>query len=68
MRRVGFGAPRERRPVHRDGLAVEHGELHTRLEDGRSVVVRPGMSYQGADDAVPHRSSTASAARVFVVE
>ena len=44
------------------------GELHTELRDGRRFVLRPGMSYQVADGAEPHRSSTAAGARLFVVD
>jgi quercetin dioxygenase-like cupin family protein len=44
------------------------GELHTELRDGRQFVLRPGMSYQVADGAEPHRSSTAVGARLFVVD
>ena len=44
------------------------GELHTELADGRTFVLTPGMSYQVADDAEPHRSSTAIGARLFVVD
>jgi quercetin dioxygenase-like cupin family protein len=44
------------------------GELHTELKDGRTFVLRPGMSYQVADNAEPHRSSTAAGARLFVVD
>lgn len=43
------------------------GELHTELEDGRTFTLRPGMSYQVADNAEPHRSSTAIGAKLFVV-
>ena len=48
-------------------LCVE-GELHTELRDGRVVVLRPGMSYQVADDAAPHRSFTPTGARLFIVD
>ena len=48
-------------------LCVE-GELHTELKDGRTFVLKPGMSYQVADDAEPHRSSTASGAKLFIVD
>src|SRR2546428_8092731 len=41
------------------------GELHTELADGRTVVLRPGMSYQVADDAAAHRSRTATGATLF---
>ncbi|HYD63653.1 MAG TPA: DHCW motif cupin fold protein [Noviherbaspirillum sp.] len=44
------------------------GELHTELEDGRVFVLKPGMSYQVADDAEPHRSSTVTGAKLFVVD
>lgn len=48
-------------------LCIE-GELHTELEDGRKFTLRPGMSYQVADNAEPHRSSTDTGARLFVVD
>jgi len=44
------------------------GELHTELEDGRQFVLTPGMSYQVADQAEPHRSSTATGAKLFIVD
>ena len=44
------------------------GELHTALEDGRTFVLKPGMSYQVADNAEAHRSSTPVGARLFVVD
>ena len=44
------------------------GELHTELEDGRSFTLKPGMSYQVADGAEPHRSRTAKGARLFIVD
>ncbi|MBP6706038.1 MAG: DHCW motif cupin fold protein [Achromobacter sp.] len=44
------------------------GELHTELEDGRHFVLTPGMSYQVADQAEPHRSSTPTGARLFIVD
>ena len=48
-------------------LCVE-GELHTVLEDGRTFTLRPGMSYQVADHAEPHRSHTSIGARLFIVD
>ncbi len=48
-------------------LCVE-GELLTELEDGRSFVLKPGMSYQVADDAEAHRSSTNGGAKLFIVD
>lgn len=44
------------------------GELHTELADGRTFVLRPGMSYQVADNAEPHRSSTPTGAKLFIVD
>ena len=48
-------------------LCIE-GELITELEDGRKFTLTPGMSYQVADNAEPHRSSTATGARLFIVD
>src|SRR6266851_4840146 len=44
------------------------GELGTDLADGRSFTLTPGMSYQVADGAEPHRSHTAKGARLFIVD
>ena len=44
------------------------GELHTELADGRQFVLSPGMSYQVADDAEAHRSSTPIGAKLFIVD
>ena len=44
------------------------GELHTELADGRQFVLTPGMSYQVADNAEPHRSSTQSGVKLFIVD
>ncbi|MFN9587375.1 MAG: DHCW motif cupin fold protein, partial [Pseudomonadaceae bacterium] len=49
-------------------ILCQEGELTTELEDGRVFVLKPGMSYQVADGAEAHRSSTASGARLFVVD
>jgi len=49
-------------------LLVLEGELHTELEDGRVIVLQPGMSYEVGDGAAPHRSSTPTGARLFVVD
>ena len=43
------------------------GQLDTELEDGR-FTLKPGMSYQVANNAEPHRSSTAIGARLFIVD
>ena len=44
------------------------GELETTLEDGRVYTLKPGSSYQVADEAEPHRSRTAIGAKLFVVD
>jgi hypothetical protein len=75
-----FGNMRVRMIEYTPGYLADHwcvkghillcvdGELHTELEDGRKFTLRPGMSYQVADHAEPHRSSTNTGARLFVVD
>lgn len=75
-----FGAIRVRMIEYSAGYLADHwcskghilfcleGELHTELEDGRQFVLSPGMSYQVADNAEPHRSFTALGAKLFVVD
>jgi quercetin dioxygenase-like cupin family protein len=48
-------------------LCIE-GELETELKDGRKFTLKPGMSYQVADNAEPHRSYTAVGAKLFIVD
>jgi len=38
------------------------------LKDGRKFTLTPGMSYQLADDAEPHRSFTKGGAKLFIVD
>ena len=49
-------------------LLVISGELVTELKDGRTFTLTPGMSYQVADGAEPHRSHTDIGARLFIVD
>lgn len=75
-----FGDLRVRMVEYTPGYLADHwcvkghillcleGELHTELEDGRTFMLTPGMSYQVADNAEPHRSSTATGARLFIVD
>ena len=75
-----FGSIRVRMVEYTPGYAADHwcvkghillcieGELHTELEDGRTFTLMPGMSYQVADSAEPHRSSTATGAKLFIVD
>jgi quercetin dioxygenase-like cupin family protein len=44
------------------------GELRTELKDGRVFTLTPGVSYQVADNAEPHRSSTLTGAKLFIVD
>jgi hypothetical protein len=49
-------------------LLCLEGELHTELQDGRVVVLTAGTSYHVGDDAEPHRSYTATGAKLFIVD
>jgi len=49
-------------------LLCLEGELHTELDDGRSFTLTAGMSYQVADQAEAHRSSTSKGAKLFIVD
>ena len=76
-----FGAIRVRMVEYTPGYVADHwcvkghillcleGRLETELADGRVFVLEPGMSYQVADNAEPHRSRTGPAgARLFIVD
>ena len=49
-------------------LLVLEGELRTELDDGRVSVLAAGESYQVGTGMEPHRSSTSTGARLFVVD
>jgi quercetin dioxygenase-like cupin family protein len=75
-----FGEVRVRMVEYSPGYLADHwcekghvllcleGELRTELADGRVFTLRPGMSYQVADGAEPHRSSSARGASLFIVD
>jgi len=75
-----FGDIRVRMVEYTPGYSADHwcskghillcleGELRTEVADGRVFVLKPGMSYQVADGAEPHRSSTAAGATLFIVD
>lgn len=75
-----FGAIRVRMVEYTAGYLADHwckkghillcleGELHTELEDGRSFILKSGMSYQVADQAEAHRSSAPAGAKLFIVD
>ncbi len=79
-RTADFGGIRVRMVEYTPGYKADHwcvkghillcleGELHTELKDGREFVLKPGMSYQVADDAEPHRSYTSIGAKLFIVD
>ena len=49
-------------------LLVLEGELETTLQDGRTFLLKPGMSYQVQDDGETHRSSTQTGVKLFIVD
>ncbi|HLO65654.1 MAG TPA: DHCW motif cupin fold protein [Holophaga sp.] len=49
-------------------LLCLEGHLETELEDGRVFLLTPGISYQVADGAEPHRSRTQVGAKLFIVD
>ena len=49
-------------------MLVLQGEVGVELSDGARVTLRPGQSFQVADDASSHRLLSDSGARVFVVD
>lgn len=69
MHEIPFGTTdwatvaREERPGERGRAGWRTREFG----DGRMFVLRPGMSYQVADGAEPHRSSSESGATLFIV-
>ena len=70
-----FGEVRVRMVEYSPGYLADHwcvkghfllcleGCLRTELQDGRVFELTPGMSYQVADNAEPHRSSTSHGAQ-----
>ncbi len=79
-RTLHFGSIRVRRVEYTPGYFADHwcvkghilfcieGELQTELKDGRQFTLKAGMSYQVADNAEPHRSSSPSGAALFIVD
>jgi quercetin dioxygenase-like cupin family protein len=75
-----FGDIRVRMVEYSPGYKADHwcskghillcleGEMHTETKDGRIQVLRPGVSYQVADNDVAHRSYTAEGAKLFIVD
>mgnify|MGYP006186989289 CR=1 FL=1 len=75
-----FGTTRVRRVDYSPGYLADHwcvkghmllcleGKLDTELEDGRRFTLEPGQSYHVADNAEPHRSSTQTGAKLYIVD
>lgn len=75
-----FGEIRVRMVEYSPGYIADHwcvkghillcleGELITELADGRKFTLSPGISYQVADHAEPHRSQTSAGAKLFIVD
>jgi quercetin dioxygenase-like cupin family protein len=75
-----FGAVRVRMLEYSPGYVADHwctkghfllcleGELETQLADGRRFTLSPGMSYHVADEAEPHRSTTRTGAKLYVID
>ena len=75
-----FGSVRVRMVEYTPGYLADHwcikghillclsGQLQTELKDGRKFTLMPGMSYQVADNAEPHRSYTEVGASLFIVD
>jgi quercetin dioxygenase-like cupin family protein len=49
-------------------VLILEGELETQVKDGASYRQGPGTGVLVADGAAPHRSSTATGAKVFIVD
>jgi quercetin dioxygenase-like cupin family protein len=79
-RTQNFGEIRVRMVEYSPGYKADHwcskghvilcleGELETVLADGKRFVLRPGLSYQVGDGDPPHRSSTLTGAKLFIVD
>lgn len=75
-----FGEVRVRMMEYSAGYVADHwcskghfmlcleGELETELADGRRYTLMPGMSYQVADGAEPHRSQSRAGAKLYCVD
>lgn len=75
-----FGDIRVRMVEYTSGYLADHwcekghillcleGRLETELADGRTFTLTPGVSYQVADGAEAHRSSTQVGAKLFIVD
>jgi hypothetical protein len=79
-RTQNFGQVRVRIVEYSPGYQADHwcakghvllcleGELETRLADGRTFTLTPGMSYHVGDGDPPHRSVSRVGAKLFIVD
>ena len=79
-RTQNFGEIRVRMVEYSPGYSADHwcekghvilcldGDLETELADGNRFFLKAGESYQTADGAPGHRSSTKGGARLFIVD
>jgi hypothetical protein len=79
-RTLNFGKIRVRMVEYSPGYKADHwcakghvllcleGELETRLADGRTFTIKPGMSYHVGDGDPPHRSISNAGAKLFIVD
>ena len=79
-RTQNFGDIRVRMVEYSPGYIADHwcpkghiilcleGELNTELANGNKSILKPGMSYQVADEIAPHRSYTETGAKLFIVD
>jgi hypothetical protein len=79
-RTQNFGPIRVRMVEYTPGYRADHwcrkghillcldGVLETELQDGRCFTLTPGTSYQVADEAEAHRSTTSVGAKLFIVD
>jgi hypothetical protein len=75
-----FGDIRVRMVEYSPGYAADHwcskghvilcleGMLDIELGDGKQLGLKPGQSYHVGDGAPPHRTSTATGAKLFIVD
>ena len=79
-RTLTFGEIRIRMVEYSAGYLADHwcskghillcleGELETEIADGRRITLGTGMSYQAGDGDPPHRSSSKTGAKLFIVD
>ena len=77
---LNFGDLRVRMVEYSPGYAADHwcakghvifclsGGLDIQLADGKQLVLKEGQSYHVGDGDPPHRSATASGAKLFIVD